>query len=61
MMDTTATFTCSVCGQPVVVEVGLSAGRHQRYTEDCEVCCSPNVLTIDFDDKARAWVSAEQE
>lgn len=61
MMDTTATFTCSVCGQPVVVEVDLSAGRHQQYVEDCEVCCCPNVLTVDFDDKGRAWVAAERE
>jgi DNA replicative helicase MCM subunit Mcm2 (Cdc46/Mcm family) len=61
MLDTTATFTCAVCGQTVVIEVDASAGRHQRYVEDCEVCCSPNVLTIDFDDKGRAWVAAEQE
>jgi transcription elongation factor Elf1 len=61
MLDTTATFTCAVCGQPVVVEVDLSAGRRQQYVEDCEVCCSPNVLTVEFDDKGRAWVSAEQE
>jgi transcription elongation factor Elf1 len=61
MLDTTATFTCAVCGQQVVVEVDLSAGRHQQYVEDCQVCCSPNVITIDFDDKGRAWVAAERE
>lgn len=61
MLDTTATFTCAVCGQPVTVEVDLSAGRHQQYVEDCEVCCSPNKLTVEFDDNGRARVEAEQE
>lgn len=61
MLDTTATFICAVCGQPVVVEVDPTAGRCQRYVEDCEVCCSPNVLTIEFDDSGRVRIDAEQE
>jgi hypothetical protein len=61
MLDTTSTFICSVCGQSAVVEVDLSAGRHQRYIQDCDVCCCPNLVTVEFDEKGRAWVAAEQE
>ncbi len=26
-----------------------SAGRRQRYVEDCQVCCKPNVLRFSWD------------
>ena len=26
-----------------------SAGRSQSYVEDCQVCCKPNILRIQFD------------
>ena len=29
--------------------VDESAGSRQRYVEDCQVCCKPNVLRIEYD------------
>ena len=31
---------CPYCGEPIVLELDLSAGS-QVYTEDCAVCCQP--------------------
>lgn len=33
-------FTCPHCGERISMVLDLSAG-HQRYIEDCEVCCNP--------------------
>ena len=41
-----AHFTCAYCGVLVETSVDISAGVGQRYVEDCEVCCRPNVLDI---------------
>jgi transcription elongation factor Elf1 len=39
MIDDHAT-QCPYCGEPIVLELDLSAGS-QVYTEDCAVCCQP--------------------
>jgi hypothetical protein len=36
--------------------VDPSGGRRQQYVEDCQVCCKPNVLRVDYDIEARQWV-----
>ncbi|MEM1202765.1 MAG: CPXCG motif-containing cysteine-rich protein [Acidobacteriota bacterium] len=60
-MDDSATYHCAYCGEPVEVDVDLSAGRSQTYVEDCWVCCRPNVLTVTFDREGSASVRAEPE
>ncbi|MGB8887091.1 MAG: CPXCG motif-containing cysteine-rich protein [Candidatus Korobacteraceae bacterium] len=39
-------FQCSYCGEWNVIEVDESAGTSQRYVEDCQTCCQPNVLIV---------------
>jgi hypothetical protein len=34
--------------------VDPSAGRRQQYIEDCQVCCKPNLLHIEYD--GEEWV-----
>ena len=41
-------FQCDYCGEWNVSEVDESAGMAQQYVEDCQVCCQPNVLTVQF-------------
>ncbi|MDD8017259.1 MAG: CPXCG motif-containing cysteine-rich protein [Bacteroidota bacterium] len=45
-MDSYATFTCAYCGEENEVFVEPEAGNKQTITEDCSVCCRPNVLHI---------------
>jgi hypothetical protein len=46
----TATYYCAVCGEPNEVVIDESAGLTQKYIEDCQVCCRPNVLFVTIDE-----------
>ena len=47
-----ASHQCDPCGEEIVVPIDLSAGTSQEYVEDCPVCCRPNVIHIEIDEKA---------
>ncbi|HET6512141.1 MAG TPA: CPXCG motif-containing cysteine-rich protein [Candidatus Kapabacteria bacterium] len=44
-----ATYQCAVCGEEIETVVDESQGNVQRYIEDCQVCCRPNVLHVTID------------
>lgn len=45
-----------------MTSVDESAGRRQSYVEDCQVCCKPNVLRIEYDNSAQEFfIAAELE
>ena len=57
-----AGFQCAGCGRWNLTSVDESAGLRQSYVEDCQVCCKPNVLRIEYDNSAEEFViSAELE
>lgn len=41
-------FQCAACGEWNVTNVDASAGRSQSYVEDCQVCCKPNLLRLEY-------------
>ncbi|MEA2539929.1 MAG: hypothetical protein QOH35_1295, partial [Acidobacteriaceae bacterium] len=40
---------CAGCGEWNEIVVDESAGGRQRYVEDCQVCCKPNLLSVSWD------------
>lgn len=46
-------FLCAACGSPNTTLFDPEGGTRQRYTEDCAVCCRPNLLTIRVDPVSR--------
>ena len=55
-------YACAGCGQWNETSVDESAGSRQRYVEDCQVCCKPNVLRVSWDaDSAQFLIEAELE
>ena len=39
-----------------------AGGRRQSYVEDCQVCCKPNLLHVEWNGQAQEWtISAELE
>jgi hypothetical protein len=42
-------YTCAGCGEWNETMVDESAGNRQRYVEDCQVCCKPNLLRVSWD------------
>lgn len=57
-----AGFQCGGCGEWNETTVDESAGRSQSYVEDCQVCCKPNVLRIQYDPAEQEFaIQAELE
>jgi len=55
-------FQCAGCGEWNVTTVDESAGRRQRYVEDCQVCCKPNLLLLEYDpEEDQFWIAAQLE
>lgn len=45
-----------------MTSIDESAGSRQRYVEDCQVCCKPNVLRIEYDLSAQEFfITSELE
>ena len=40
---------CPYCGEPLDLWVDETGGSSQTYVEDCQVCCKPNVLRVQYD------------
>lgn len=56
-----ATYTCPFCFQVLETSVDPTQGAHQRYVEDCQVCCRPAVLFVVVDPGGEVQVDAEPE
>ena len=56
-------YACAFCGEENDVLVDGSGARTQRFTEDCQVCCRPNLLsiTIHRDNSVELWAEQEYE
>ena len=47
-----ARFQCAGCGEWNETTVDPSGGRRQQYVEDCQVCCKPNLLSVEWNPDA---------
>lgn len=62
MNEIEAVWYCGYCGEENTAVVDPSAGSEQQYTEDCAVCCHPNLLHIEVDaDTEQVDIEAEYE
>jgi transposase-like protein len=43
-----AWVNCPYCGEEIDVWIEPGGVAHQRYVEDCSVCCRPIRLSIDY-------------
>lgn len=55
------TYDCAFCGEENETFVDVSGGARQTYTEDCAVCCRPNLITVALDDDGEARLEVSQE
>ncbi|MGE0609062.1 MAG: CPXCG motif-containing cysteine-rich protein [Pirellulales bacterium] len=56
-----SSYDCPACGEEIVIPLDLSQGSSQEYVEDCPVCCHPNVIHVEIDNRGAAQVWAEAE
>ena len=55
-------YQCASCGEWNETTIDETVGFRQRYVEDCQVCCKPNVLLITWNrGDAEFMISAELE
>jgi hypothetical protein len=54
-------YACAFCGEENELDPDPSGARRQTFTEDCTVCCRPNLITLTFDDDGDAEVEVTQE
>ena len=57
-----AAYTCPTCGESIVIPIDPSEGEEQQYTEDCPVCCNPNIIHVELfgpEEPPRIWADAE--
>ena len=47
-VDVGATVACPYCGAPNEIALDPSGGRRQDYVEDCQVCCQPWNVRIQY-------------
>lgn len=51
-LDDDLTYNCEFCGEGNAVSFDSSSfalARRQQFTEDCAVCCRPNLITLEID------------
>jgi len=46
-MDETTQVTCPYCGE--VVDLYVEPEVHGTFVQDCEVCCNPWLVRVEFD------------
>jgi hypothetical protein len=46
--DAEATVSCPYCGEAVEITLDPGGGTHQEYVEDCEVCCQPWRVSVQY-------------
>ncbi len=56
----TVSVQCPYCWESIEIVVDCSVA-HQRYVEDCEVCCRPIVFDVSVGADGAPWVEAAAE
>jgi len=60
-INTDHPYWCAFCGEENTVFVDGSGARRQKFTEDCAVCCRPNLITITIERDGGVSVEVERE
>jgi hypothetical protein len=55
------TYDCAFCGEENELLVDPSGGRRQTFTEDCAVCCRPNLVSVIIDENGDVDLQVTQE
>ena len=46
--ETDATVYCPYCGEVNEIALDPGSGSHQEYVEDCQVCCRPWQVAVQY-------------
>jgi hypothetical protein len=54
-------YDCPHCMSRISTMIDMTAGRHQSFTEDCEVCCRPIAIHVALRHEEIVGFAAEPE
>ena len=54
--QTEATVVCPYCAEEVEIAIDPGSGPAQLYVEDCEICCQPWRVSVNYDEAGSAEV-----
>ena len=54
-------YACAFCGTENETVLDPSGGRRQVFTEDCAVCCRPNLITLAIEPDGEVSLQVTQE
>jgi len=54
-------YDCAFCGEENEIDLDPGAGRRQTFTEDCTVCCRPNLISLTVDEDGEVSLQVTQE
>jgi hypothetical protein len=57
--ETAATVYCPYCNESVEITLDPGGGATQEYVEDCEVCCQPWSVTVQYAEDGSAEVRVD--
>jgi hypothetical protein len=57
--ETEAMVYCPYCNESVEITLDPGGGAAQEYVEDCEVCCQPWSVSVQYGKDGTAEVSVE--
>ncbi len=57
--DSEADVTCPHCGETVTIGLDPGGGEDQTYVEDCQVCCQPWRVHLQYDADGVATLELE--
>lgn len=63
-LDDDLVYSCEFCGEMNSVSFDASSfavARRQQFTEDCAVCCRPNLITLEIDRDGFVSIDAQRE
>ncbi len=59
--ETEAAVRCPYCGEINEIALDPGSGNQQEYVEDCQVCCRPWRVVVQYQADGTADVAAEPE
>lgn len=51
MIEEDYSFQCPYCWAEIFIRLDPTAGKRQNFTYDCELCCNPIQVRVQFDEE----------
>ena len=61
LAEDTAEVSCPYCGETVEIALDAGGGKRQEYVEDCQVCCRPWKVKVNYSRDGIASVTVEAD